>query len=387
MVKNIYSEIVSAYHGLRNLLGNTFREENVITKTAKDYKDLSEVLNDYKRLSILAKEENEYVYKKLISTVYYIRNLLKEDIDYKEYVKNTIGAEVVFTSQKEIDQLIKVIKDKFMKMGIEYSKEEIQSKFYNLNIDMCELEEYMNKELNRQTKIAEDYLDLKFNAAVGIKFIEDENIPYKYRLSIDKNGYILNVNKGLIKGYLNETSLKYAISHEICGHAFQLYSWKNGILSGNINEVCGCEEDYGTEIFQLEGVGESICYFVFRNEIDSKMEIELLLDYLHHLVQNNSYILFNNGENLSEVVNYYKTNYILAEPEEIEKRIKLSKGDSFYKANLYVYGSSLSTFKNISDDLTEEKRKIFFREMYTSPMCYDEIIKYYKMLNMTEGGF
>lgn len=308
-----------------------------------------------------------------------MKALLQEDINYKEYVKSTIGVDIYITPQEEINKIIKLIKEKFRMIGIDYKKEDIQDKFYTLNMDMFELEEYMNKELKRQIKLAEEYLNLEFDAKITVEFINDD-IPYKYFLSIDKSNYILKINKKLIKGNFNETSLKYAVSHEICGHAFQLNSWRKEILMGNISEVCGCEEDYGPEIFQLEGVGESIYYFIFRDEIDINMEIELLLDYLHHLVQNNSYILFNSGEELSSVVNYYTSNYILAETEEVERRIKFSKYDSFYRANLYVYGSCLYTFKNIANSISEEKRKIFFRKMYLNPMTYEQIISYYNSL-------
>lgn len=120
----------------------------------------------------------------------------------------------------------------------------------------------------------------------------------------------------------------------------------------------------------------------FKDEIDLEMEVELLLDKLHHLVQNNSYIMFNSGYPLEECVNYYCDNYILGDREFVKKRILLSKEDSFYRANLYSYGSSLITFINISEELNLNKGKEFFRQMYLQPMTYKEILKYYQKLKL-----
>lgn len=162
----------------------------------------------------------------------------------------------------------------------------------------------------------------------------------------------------------------------------QLSYWNKCIREEKINEICGCEEDYGPEIIQLEGVGESIIYFVFKDEIDLEMEIELLLDKLHHLVQNNSYVMFNSGDPLEKCVDYYCTNYILSDRESVRKRIFMSKEDSFYRANLYSYGSSLISFINISEGLNLNKRKEFFKQMYLQPMTHDEILKYYEELKL-----
>lgn len=168
--------------------------------------------------------------------------------------------------------------------------------------------------------------------------------------------------------------------HEICGHALQLSSWKKQIKSGKVSEVCGCEEDYGPEIFSLEGVGESIFYYVFENEIRGDLEIELMMDELDHIVQNNAYIMINSGQKLDKVVQYYAERSILRNKKSIEKSLIEVRDDSFLRANKYVYGSSLIFFKNAAKNLNPKQRQKFFRELYLQPMTYNQIKALYNKI-------
>lgn len=383
MEKDLQENIVGSYRGLRRLLGKRFKDKFVLSNRTINYSNLEEALSDftkYEKILFDRKESNEYILKKVTATKYYIMSLLNYDISYEEYVKNTIGVNVNITSQNIIDDIVKEIKIKLEQLEIKYTKKEIYEKFYSFSMDKEELKEYLTNEFKRQKDIVESYLELDFSDECVIEFV-DEEIPYGYYLNIGEDNYILKVNINMDKSRFNKANLRYAIAHEIFGHAMQLSYWNKGIKEEKINEICGCEEDYGPEIIQLEGVGESIVYFIFEDEIDLEMEIELLLDKLHHLVQNNSYIMFNSGYNLEKCVDYYCTNYILSNRESVRKRILMSKDDSFYRANLYSYGSSLITFININKGLNLDKRKEFFRQMYLQPMTYDEILKYYQELN------
>lgn len=384
MEKDLQENIVGSYRGLRRLLGKRFKDNFVLSNRIIKYNNLEEALSDftnYEKILLDRKDNNEYILKKVTATKYYIMSLLNYNIPYEEYMENTIGVTVKTTSQNIIDDIVKDVKTKLEQLKIIYTKKEIYEKFYSFSMNKEDLKEYLTKELKRQKSIVESYLELEFNDECIIEFV-DEEVPYGYYLNIGEDKYILNVNINMDNSRFNKASLIYAIAHEIYGHAMQLSYWNKFIKEGIINEICGCEEDYGPEIIQLEGVGESIVYFVFKDEIDLEMEVELLLDKLHHLVQNNSYIMFNSGYPLEECVNYYCDNYILGDREFVKKRILLSKEDSFYRANLYSYGSSLITFINISEELNLNKGKEFFRQMYLQPMTYKEILKYYQKLKL-----
>lgn len=382
--KDLQENIVGSYRGVRRLLGKRFKDNFVLSTRTINYNNLEEALSDftkYEKILLDINDSNEYILKKVTATKYYLMELLNYDISYEEYVKNTIGVNVQITSQNIIDDIVKEIKNKLEQLKIRYTKKEIYEKFYSFSMNKKELKEYLTNEFKRQKAIVENYLELDFNDKCIIEFV-DEEIPYGYYLNIGEDNYILKVNLNTNKSRFNKANLRYAIAHEIFGHAMQLSYWNKYIREEKINEICGCEEDYGPEIIQLEGVGESIVYFVFKDEIDLEMEIELLLDKLHHLVQNNSYIMFNSGDTLEKCVDYYCDNYILSDRESARKRILMSKEDSFYKANLYSYGSSLISFINISEGLNLNKRKEFFRQMYLQPMTHDEILKYYQELKL-----
>ncbi|MGG5461241.1 hypothetical protein [Clostridium sp. B9] len=382
MEKDLQENIVASYRGVRKLLGKRFKDNFVLSNKFIEYNNLDEALKDftkYENTLLAEKEDNEYILKKVTATKYYIMSLLNYDISYDEYVKNTIGVTIKSIPQNIIDNIIMEVKTKLEQLKIRYTKKEIYEKFYSFSMNKEELKEYLTNELKRQKNIVEKYLELEFNDECIIEFV-DEEVPYGYYLNIGEDKYILKVNLNMENSRFNKANLRYAIAHEIFGHAMQLSYWNKCIREGLINEICGCEEDYGPEIIQLEGVGESIVYFIFKDEIDLEMEVELLLDKLHHLVQNNSYIMFNAGKSLEECVDYYCDNYILSDRDYARKRILLSKEDSFYRANLYSYGSSLSTFIIISEELDLNKKKEFFRQMYLKPMTHDEILKYYQKL-------
>ncbi|WBW94889.1 hypothetical protein [Oceanirhabdus sp. W0125-5] len=378
----IFQNIVKAYHGVRILLNKKFKEDYVLTKGFKKYNDLEEALMDFMNFENSInniKDCNSFIKSKVVATQYYLNTLLGKEIKYEEYVKKTIGVSVEYNDDRYILELKRTIGQKLNDIGMKYTKEDISKYFYNIKISENEFKNFIKKEMKRLINKAENYLGIKFNESIDIQFI-DKDIPYSYYLSIAESGFTLMVNRNISNSKFNIASLKYAIMHEICGHAFQLSSWKNEIHKKKINQICGCEEDYGPEIFQLEGVGESIVYFIFDDEIDEYMEIELLLDELHHLVQNNSYIMYNMGESMDKCVNYYSSNYILADKSKVEQRLKQVKEDAFYRANLFVYGSCLSLFKRIAISLNYDKKKEFFRTMYLNPMTYDQIINYYEEL-------
>lgn len=385
MERGLQENIVGSYRGVRELLGKRFKSNFVLSNRLKKYNNLEEALLDfikYEKLFLERNDTNEYILKKVIATKYYLMSLLNYDISYEEYVKNTIGVNITTTSQNTIDDIVNEVKIKLEQLKIRYTKKEIHEKFYSFSMNRDDLKEYLTNELKRQKSIVESYLELEFNEECIIEFV-DEEVPYGYYLNIgEEDKYILKVNINMDNSRFNKAILRYAIAHEIFGHAMQLSYWKKCIREKTINEICGCEEDYGPEIIQLEGVGESIVYFVFKDEMDLEMEVELLLDKLHHLVQNNSYIMFNYGYPLEECVDYYCDNYILSDRESARKRILLSKEDPFYRANLYSYGISLLTFIKISEELDLNKRKEFFRQMYLQPMTYDEILKYFKKLKL-----
>ncbi|MBI6039876.1 hypothetical protein [Clostridium perfringens] len=384
MNSELEEKIVSSYRGIRKLLGKNFKDNFVISKVSKDYNNLQEALSDfieYEEILINIKCSEKFIFKKIVATKYYLMSILGYDITYNEYIKNTIGVNINYTSQDIIDDLIIEIKNKLKLLKLEYSKDDINNKFYNLTMSQDDLKNYLINEYNRQKKIVETYLNIKFDEMFDIEFI-DEEIPYKYYLSNNNDKYILKVNLNLDVSKFNKASLRYAIAHEIFGHALQLSTWKMRIHKSEISQICGCEEDYGPEIFQLEGVAESIVYFIFEEEIDLEMEIELLLDKLHHLVQNNAYIMYNSGISLENCVNYYSNYYILNDEDYVRNRIYMSKEDSFYKANLYVYGDCLTKFIEICNELSKDERKIFLNKMYLQPMTSEEILSYSKSIQI-----
>ncbi|WP_026477804.1 hypothetical protein [Alkaliphilus transvaalensis] len=368
-------DIVKSFHGCRKFLNKQVAKSFVHTGGWKDFVDIGEIIEDFQthkdNLEVVT-DEDQYIIDKMMATITYLQHMKGERLNYREYLKRTIGVEPFLFSEERIQSITNEIKDSFTKLNIAYSPEVIKRQFYNITYQEKELKEELGKEMVRLMKKAEDYLNLKFKEPVEIECI-NEDIPYGYYLKIKEEGYSLRVNLHKNKGSFSPASLKYAIIHEVCGHALQLSTWKHQIRELKISEVCGCLEDYGPEIFQLEGVAEGLIYFIFSDEIDEYMKLELLLDELHHMVQNNAFIEVNMGTPLKVVLNYYKTRYPLAEENEILDRLSKAKEDGFYRANLYSYGVALDFFKSAASKLGNESKRRFLREMYLRPMTYSQL--------------
>jgi hypothetical protein len=170
--------------------------------------------------------------------------------------------------------------------------------------------------------------------------------------------------------YLNNKTLP-------CGLGVAL---SNEVEQGRLNEVCACEEDNNPEIFQLEGVGEALFYFLFEDEIDRPFYTSLLLDELRHKVENNCFIMLHNGVSIEDTLAYFKRHFIWGDLCVVEKRLHLSQIDPFYRTNLFVYAPSLDYFKKVSRQLNTEGKREFFRKMYRVPMIFWQIDDYFNEL-------
>lgn len=379
----MYSEIVKSYSGLRVLQNKKINEGFLITKEFNQFNNLHEALicfkklyNDFKPSS----KEDMYIQAKLNATVYYLRHLNGERIHLNEYILNTLGIETFTIPDSQIESLKDQIAYKLNKMGLNYTKDDLLYKFYKHSFESYNnISDLLSAEMERLIIKTKEFLDIDIHENIDIQIINKE-IPYTYYLSINTSGYTLNINEHSKYKKLTPHTLKYAIIHELCAHALQLSCWKKRIKSFEINEVIGCEEDYGPEIFILEGIGESLIYFIFNDEIDPYMEIELLLDELHHCIQNNAYIMLSNNHSLTEAVNYYENHYFLEPTEDIYSRLHKAVNEPFYKANLYTYCPSLLFFKNAAQELDLLKKKVFLKILYDSPMTYSQLKEFIQSL-------
>lgn len=378
-MKLIYPEIVKTYRGWRKFENRRFADNFVNTKGSIKFNSHEEILNKLKQLLknfSVKSEEDRFIEAKLIASIYLLRHKLEEKIDFFEYVKNTIGIKPKIIPESKIERLTKKIKNRLTKLGIKYTKKDIESHLYTKNFSKKEFSDKLEKEKNILISKAEKYLNLKLKEKIKLEFVNEDKY-WKYYLNIKKKGFALKINTNPDRVKHKKGSLKYAIMHELCGHALQLGSWKEQIKKGKINEVCGCEEDYGPEIFMLEGVGESIFYYAFEDDLDEYLELELMFDELEHIVQNNAYIMVNTGKSLSESTKYYTDRVIKSNRKSVMKTLKEVRDDSFMRAYRPVYGLSLLFFKKVSQELNKKQKNKFFRQLYLKPMTYNQIKKLY----------
>lgn len=381
----IYSNLVKAYRGWRKFENRQFADGFVITQGFYKFKNLQEILNKFIELNNLIKIKNpqdEYIKAKLTASIYCLRSKLGEKINYSEYLQNTIGVTPTCTSELIIKNLSNKIKNKLQQLGIEYPEGHLEKKLAVNKIDNEFIRKLKKQKIELLQK-AETYLNITLAEKVYIRLVDEEKY-WHYHINIKPNSFELKINTNSERVQHKKGSLEYAIIHELCGHALQLSSWKKQIKTGKISEVCGCIEGYGPEIFMLEGVGESIFYYIFGDKIKDYLEIELMTDELEYLVQNNAYIMINSDNHLCDVVKYYSDRVILKDKKSIQKTLVEVRDDPFLRAYRYVYGASLIFFKNAAKNLDSTQRKKFFRKLYLTPMTYNQINLFYNKINNGE---
>lgn len=373
----IYQEIVKAYRGWRKFEGRNFADSSVLTSEWFIFDSHKDILNKFMELKNKFKpqsEEDQYIEAKLIASIYFLRDKIGEKIKFEEYLKNTIGIDLKMVPEKYIERLLGKIKSKLKELNISYERKTLPDEVYGKPLIKEEILEYISNRKNKLIEVAENKLDLRINAPISVKFLNEDKY-WHYNLSVTKEGFDLKVNLNVDRTKHFKNLIDYAIMHELCGHALQLASWKKEILEGRLNEVIGCEEDYGPEIFVLEGVAESIPYYLFEDMIKGQFELDLMLDELEHLVQNNAYCMIHSGKSLQHAVDYYHERTIKGDKKSIEKALKEAKEDSLMKAYRPVYGVSLLFFKKVSQVLPKEKKVDFFKSLYLRPRTYAQLKK------------
>lgn len=359
------SEIVDLYSEFKQYRRN-FKFEEFDNDKLRDF------FNKFENI-YFSIDEDSFLKYKINSTMYYIKRLLKYNIPFNEYIRNTIGTDLTEIPHGYIHDLHKKIAHKFSGFGIDYRDAKAAQNF----LCKCDIPNYVDKLFNEKdifiSKIA-SVVELPNLNNIDIEFI-NEDIPYSYYMTVNGDSYILKINKRS-KNFHNYYNLKLAIIHELCGHAVQIMSWNYHASKGEFGRELCCIEDYGPEIFILEGIADSLIYYLYEDQIDERMEIELLIDELNHCIQNNSFLKLSKGEAIENVLAYYKSNYFWEEDAQIESRFVKFLNNPFYTANLCVYCPALLKFKHINDSLSSDEKVKFLKHIYSKPLSYSDLKKY-----------
>ena len=370
------AEIVKGYHGLRILQKKRFNLANVSIREPAVFADLAEARAYFERLFdgySPAGVNGEFIQAKLNATIHYLRACLGMQIDFTAFIENTLGiTPVVFD---DLDKLRCDIEACLDELGIRFDQQAVE----RLNaLDPVELnEETVRRDFDRYLSRAETYLGVKMSKPFRIEPL-GEDLPYEYNLGFGETEYVLKIKRTPRR--ISREAYTYMLMHELCGHALQLDYWMTEVRQGRLSEVCACEEDNNPEIFQLEGVGEIIFYFVFQGEIDAALRAALLLDELRHKVENNCFLALHSGSPMEQILASYREQFIWGNTAAIEIRLRLSQDDPFFRTNLFVYAPCLDYFKQVSQALNPAGKREFFQAMYRIPMTFTQIDGYYKKL-------
>ncbi|MFH0798127.1 MAG: hypothetical protein V1906_01810, partial [Candidatus Woesearchaeota archaeon] len=243
-------EITRAYLGWRLLQGKRI-DSYATSEKPLVFSDEGQVLGKFIELNRSFKAsslEMRLIKAKLIASVYFLRNRFGERTPFQTYVRKTIGI-----TPKPIPE-----------PTINSARQEITASLHRKRVAVQreDLVRRLKLETRKLVSRACDYLGMENTLEVKFAFVEEDSY-WTYYLDMDKGNPTLKINSRRL-GAIDQDTIRYAVMHEICGHALQLASWLRNARLGKISRVCQFQDDFGPEIFMLEGVAEAMPYFIFK---------------------------------------------------------------------------------------------------------------------------
>lgn len=341
----------------------------------RKYHSLSEIqqaLTSVNNDSFPVNEEDRFIQAKIKGSLVYLEVLLGKTIPFNEYILKTMGIKPQLFSKECLDTSLDSVKKAFQEIGVEYSQDGLNAykkseRLYKDEIVVC-FKEFGEKWV---TKIM-DFLGFDFNLDYVVECTE-EDAYWMNSISTGKDGKIIlkfNLHKRhpWAKGWVEVLAI-----HELGGHFLQTSSWKKQIKDGKMNPVCGLTTLFTCEQFLMEGIAESLRFFLPFNPFSKEGEAVSKYDQLDWLVTNNTHILANTGKSRKEV--YEFDHYYLPDhtTEELESDLQGMTQNLSLKAYLYSYGVGLYYHQKLAERFNQGEKKIYLQEIYSGVLRPEEI--------------
>lgn len=164
--------------------------------------------------------------------------------------------------------------------------------------------------------------------------------------------------------------------HEIGGHACQSVAWQQKIAEGRLARSAGVSTVFGPEAFCLEGVAQSLSWFLPQDPLSPIARRALEMSHLGVLVWNNVHLMLNEGTSIADALRYadrWAPGY--RNDQAATKQAREVVHDPVLRTYLYVYGAGAHHHRALAEGLDEQGRIAFLHDAYSRPLLPSDVLE------------
>jgi hypothetical protein len=305
-----------------------------------------------------------------------LRALCGDEIPFGEYVEGTLGVSPTMIAQEVITRQFELVAKLLEEAGYPHTGDGVA----RLHADSA----VSGDDIREEFEAAATVIVPQVRAVIGL----DQNVDYEVQL-VDEDAYWSNWTRTdpATGGLLLQINTCQRVSwwrgkaemlalHEIGGHACQALTWTRQIAEGRLARTAGVSTIFGPEAFCLEGVAQSLSWFLPQDPLSASARRALEMSHLGVLVWNNVHLMLNQRTSVEDALRYahrwapgYKND------QAATKQAREAVHDPVLRTYLYAYGASAYQYRLLAEGLGEQGRIALLREAYSRPLLSGDVLE------------
>jgi len=313
---------------------------------------------------------HDLVRRRLTASITYLRVLLGEVLDFRSYIRSTLALNPRFFSEEEISERKEIAVNRLKKsFGLTFQRDEFK-RFQSVFRIKDDLPQQFDVFRSIWVPQLLRHVEARLNDyRISVEFAS-EDAYWKSWISGDLSEHLIRLQINVHpRHFWYQGSVESLVIHEYCAHAVQMVSWHERIEEKQLPEFLGILTVHFPDQFLLEGLAESLIYFLPSE--DCKLEpMSVVLRDLHYYVlsvMNNLHILANE-ESPGAALKYALERLPFTSEDVIEREIRDRTTNPLFRCYQYVYAIAKESFLNALNPLDQDQRWELLRLVYNCPM-------------------
>lgn len=310
------------------------------------------------------------------SRVYMLRSI-GETMDPFAYIQETMGIKPKEIPEETLLTQKQKVVDLFREAGGNgYDKQSLQA-FYTERLISPEemvkkIEAYGERALDLVGRFIGEEIKVKYKAS----FVKEDAYWFNWADGTIEEGFTLRVNNHPRHWEKFTDGRAQAMAfHEIAAHFGMMQKRAELIKRGDLREVFGLTTVHDPEQVLLEGIAQTLHYFVpdLDRTLTPEGRLAIELYGLRQMVYNNVHLkvnspdFTNSPEEINDIINYVRGFHPAESEENIYKEIKDRREDPKLQAYLYSYGIGFRLLREIAQELNHNGKREFLKRVFPKP--------------------
>ncbi len=365
-----FCDILCAWSALeKDLGGDTIVDFNLPQwETEMRFEDREQVLEALNyMLSHPSSQQDRHFYQRVYGLRAYLEDVMNgQTTDFQDYLRATMGFELSYVPDTEIDSLRADLEEKLTAVGVDFDDalNGLAAKTRVIAVDDISawLDARFENSLSDMDNVLETVPDLP---KPQVSIFESNRMT---RANITGVGATLFVSFNRTRvSEMDEGRLKVLLKHEILGHGMHFASLLKLMKESDLPSSFGLSCMQGIEAFHAEALAQ--CMQMHLGDPDDALyQAATALEYYEKQVTNN--FLFKKHMSKYDdkaLVAYHIEKTPWRNTKFVEDKITHCFGrGSMYRVYSAVYAPGVRLFKHVMDHLDEAGQKAFLQEAYTT---------------------